>query len=56
MLKLAAEKNISPMTETIDISEAGCKKAVEGLKTNKVRYRTTLAGLDKAFDKRVGCN
>ncbi|KAK0617084.1 hypothetical protein B0T14DRAFT_589456 [Immersiella caudata] len=28
MLKLAAEKGIKPMVETLDLSEAGCKKAV----------------------------
>jgi alcohol dehydrogenase (NADP+) len=49
MLKLASEKNIKPMIETIDISEAGCKKAVEKVKVNDVRYRVTLTGFHKAF-------
>jgi alcohol dehydrogenase (NADP+) len=49
MLKLANEKNIKPMIETIDISEAGCKKAVEKVKANDVRYRVTLTGFNKAF-------
>jgi alcohol dehydrogenase (NADP+) len=49
MLKLAAEKKLHPKIETIDISEAGCKKAVEKLKDNDVRYRITLVGHRKAF-------
>jgi len=49
MLKLAAEKKLKPMIETIDISEAGCKKAVEKVKVNDVRYRVTLTGFHKAF-------
>ncbi|KAI9746366.1 MAG: hypothetical protein M1818_000078 [Claussenomyces sp. TS43310] len=52
MLKLASEKNIQPYIETIDISEAGCKEAVEKVKTNDVRYRLTLTGFDKAFKDR----
>ncbi|KAH9430994.1 hypothetical protein MCOR02_008308 [Pyricularia oryzae] len=51
MLKLAAEKNVKPWVETIDVSEEGCKKAVEGVKDNKVRYRYTLTGFDKAFSR-----
>ncbi|KAF4506672.1 hypothetical protein G6O67_006735 [Ophiocordyceps sinensis] len=51
MLKLAAEKGIKPWVETIDISEEGCKQAVERLKDNKVAYRFTLTGFDKAFGK-----
>lgn len=49
MFKLASEKNIKPMIETIDISEQGCKSAVEKVKVNDVRYRVTLTGFDKAF-------
>lgn len=49
MLKLASEKGIHPMIETIDISEEGCKKAVEKVKVNDVRYRITLTGFKKAF-------
>ncbi len=49
MLKLASEKNLHPMIETIDISEAGCKQAVEKVKRNDVRYRVTLVGFQKAF-------
>ncbi|TLS23516.1 uncharacterized protein PpBr36_06083 [Pyricularia pennisetigena] len=51
MLKLAAEKNVKPWVETVDVSEEGCKKAVEGVKDNKVRYRYTLTGFDKAFGR-----
>lgn len=49
MLKLAAEKNIHPKIELIDISEKGCKEAVEKVKSNDVRYRVTLVGFKKAF-------
>lgn len=49
MLKLAAEKKLFPMVETIEISEKGCAEAVERVKNNKVKYRFTLTGYDKAF-------
>lgn len=49
MLKLASEKNIHPMIETIKVSEEGCKKAVEKVKVNDVRYRITLTGFHEAF-------
>ena len=49
MLKLASEKGLHPMIETIDISEAGCKTAVKDVKVNDVRYRVTLTGFHKAF-------
>jgi alcohol dehydrogenase (NADP+) len=49
MLKLAAEKGLKPLIETISVSEKGCKEAVERLKTNDVRYRFTLTDFDKVF-------
>jgi len=49
MLKLAAEKKLKPMIETIDISEKGCKEAVEKVKRNDVRYRVTLTGFHEVF-------
>ncbi|RDW89185.1 GroES-like protein [Coleophoma cylindrospora] len=49
MLKLAADKKLKPMIETIDISEQGCKEAVEKVKVNDVRFRVTLTGFHKAF-------
>ncbi|KAH6684603.1 putative NADP-dependent alcohol dehydrogenase 6 [Halenospora varia] len=49
MLKLASEKGLKPMIETIDISEEGCKKAVEKVKVNDVRYRVTLIGFHEVF-------
>jgi len=49
MLKLVSEKNLHPMIETLPISEAGCKEAVERVKVNKVHYRFTLTDFDKAF-------
>jgi len=52
MLKLAAEKGIKPLVETLDLSEAGCKEAVERVKDGKVRYRFTLTGFDKAFGRK----
>ena len=52
MLKLASEKGLKPYIQTIDISEKGCKEAVEKVKVNDVRYRYTLTGYDKAFGKR----
>ncbi|KAL8904634.1 MAG: hypothetical protein Q9171_006980 [Xanthocarpia ochracea] len=52
MLKLASDKKLKPMIETIPISEAGCKEAVLGVHDNKVRYRYTLTDFDKAFPNR----
>jgi len=52
MLKLAADKKLEPIIETLDISEKGCKEAVERVKKNDVRYRFTLTGFDKAFGTR----
>jgi len=49
MLELASKKNLHPMIEEIRISEAGCKKAVEKVKVNDVRYRVTLTGFKEAF-------
>ena len=41
MLKLAAEKGVKPILEPIlPMKDAG--KAIEGTKTNKVRYRYVL--------------
>ena len=41
MLKLAAEKGIAPIIdEVLPMSQAG--KAIEAVKTNKVRYRFVL--------------
>lgn len=52
MLELASKQNIEPWIETVPISEAGCEKAVTGVKENNVRYRYTLVGYDEAFGKR----
>lgn len=49
MLKLAADRKLFPMVETIPISAAGCAEAVERVKNNKVHYRFTLTDYDKAF-------
>lgn len=51
MLKLASELNIRSWVETIDISEAGCKEAVERVKKNDVKYRFTLVNYKKVFGK-----
>jgi len=54
MFKLASEKKLKPIIETLQVSEEGCKEAVERVKENKVRYRFTLTGFEKAFpDNRV---
>jgi alcohol dehydrogenase (NADP+) len=50
MLKLAAEKGIKPMIETIQISAQGCKDAVEKVYKNDVRYIVTLTEYEKVFD------
>lgn len=42
MLQLAADKNLGPQVEMINISEAGCKEAVERVYNNKVSYRLVL--------------
>jgi len=52
MLKLAAERQLKPIIETIPISEAGCKDGVERVHDNKVRYRFTLTNFDRAFPNR----
>ena len=52
MLKLASEKNIKPYIQTLEVSEKGCKEAVERVKVNDVRYRFTLVNFDKAFPGR----
>lgn len=49
LLKLAAEKGVKVWTEKIDISEKGLKEAVTRVKDNKVHYRFSLTGFDKAF-------
>lgn len=54
MLELAAKQNIKSWVQTIDISEAGCKEAVERVyKGDNVRYRFTLTGYDKVFGNRA---
>ena len=52
MFKLAAGEDVRPWVETIDISEKGCKEAVERLKENKVHYRFALVDFGKAFGTR----
>ena len=39
--------------EPIDISEDGCKTAVEKVYNGNVKYRVTLVGYDKVFGKRT---
>lgn len=52
MFELASKQNIKSWVETIDISEAGLKEAMERLSKNDVRFRFTLTGFDKAFGDR----
>lgn len=49
MLEFAAKYDITPMVETIPISEAGCADAVTRVSNNQVKYRFTLTDYDKAF-------
>lgn len=56
MFKLASEKKVQPMIETLQVGEEGCKEAVERVKTNDVRYRLTLTGFDKVFGQKVQYN
>ena len=54
MLELASKQDIKSWVETIDISEEGCKQAVERVYNNdNVRFRLTLVGFDKVFGKRA---
>ena len=52
MLKLASDKKLKPLVETLDLSAAGCKEGVERVNDNEVRYRFTLVNFDKAFPNR----
>ncbi|KAL7619633.1 hypothetical protein AAE478_010174 [Parahypoxylon ruwenzoriense] len=49
MLRLAAEKKVKPLVETLPVGEKGCGEAMERLARNDVRYRFTLVDYDKAF-------
>ncbi len=54
MLELASKQNIKSWVETLQLSEASCKEAVERVGNNdNVRYRLTLVGFDKVFGKRT---
>lgn len=41
---------INSWVETIEISETGCKDAVQRVYHGKGRYRVTLVGYDKVFN------
>lgn len=49
MLKLAADNNIKPMIETLDINEENVKTAWERMEKGDVRFRFVLTGYDKYF-------
>ncbi|RPA77076.1 alcohol dehydrogenase GroES-like domain-containing protein [Ascobolus immersus RN42] len=51
MLDLAAKKGIKGWTQSIKISEEGCKEAVTKLRKGDVRYRYVLTGHDEVFGK-----
>lgn len=53
MLRVATEKDVKAWVETIQIGEEGCKEALERLKKNKVHFRFTFTGYDKAFPNRI---
>ncbi|KAG9713379.1 hypothetical protein KCU73_g16536, partial [Aureobasidium melanogenum] len=50
--ELASKQNIKSWVETVDISEEGCKSALERLSKNDIKYRFTLVNFDKVFGKR----
>lgn len=52
MLEVAKEKDVKAWVETVQIGEEGCKEALERLKKNKVHFRFTFTGYDKAFPDR----
>ncbi|KAF1934666.1 NADP-dependent alcohol dehydrogenase C [Clathrospora elynae] len=53
MFQLASKQNIKSWVQEIQLSEDGCKEAVERVyKNDNVRYRLTLTGFDKVFGKR----
>lgn len=52
MLEVAREHRVRPWVETVQIGEEGCKEALERLRKNKVHFRFTLVGYDKAFPDR----
>ncbi|ODV80259.1 GroES-like protein [Suhomyces tanzawaensis NRRL Y-17324] len=49
MLRLAAEYDIKPWVEEIDISEKGVHEALTRLDKGDVKYRFVFTGFDKAF-------
>ena len=49
MLKLAVEKNVHPLIETIAISDKGCIDAVQKVKTRDVRGCVVLTNFKEAF-------
>lgn len=51
MLQLAADNNIKPWVETIDINEKNLGEAWKRTKEGDVRFRFTLTGYDKHFKK-----
>ena len=52
-MKLAIEKNIKPMIETIPISAEGCKKAVETVKVIVLRLRISTKLLARGIKFRI---
>jgi alcohol dehydrogenase (NADP+) len=53
MFELASKQNIKSWVETIDVSEEGCKTALERLEKGDIKFRFTLVNFDKAFGKRA---
>ena len=54
MFELASKQNIKSWVQEIQLSEEGCKEAVERVyKNDNVKYRLTLTGFDKVFGKRA---
>ncbi|KAK7429116.1 hypothetical protein QQZ08_004331 [Neonectria magnoliae] len=56
MLQLASMNKVKSWVQSIDISEAGCKEAVEKVQQGKVKYRITLVGYDKGTNLMFSCD
>ncbi|CAK7233184.1 hypothetical protein SCUCBS95973_008508 [Sporothrix curviconia] len=49
MLQLAADKQIKPWVEEVQLGKVGLKEVISRLKKGDVRYRFSLTGYDKVF-------
>ncbi|OLL24040.1 NADP-dependent alcohol dehydrogenase 7 [Neolecta irregularis DAH-3] len=54
MLKLAAKAKLKSWVDEVEISEEGCRTAIERVRNGEARYRVVLVGHVKAFNKPPG--